>query len=612
MTFKDAKIPVSISVKPELLEKYPSLKFAAMFVGGIDNSTKLRVPEKYQKALAASLKKRVEAKESFPQADAHGKEFFSKFGKSVPIEFQIESVAKGKNPPREKTFLEDLLFYLEMKGACMISCHDISTHKDNTLTFNLSEKGATYETLSGAKKTLVEDDIVLSDGENVLISLLNGPGSYDKITPKTKEVVFIFWFFGTEDTEKFVKAALEDMTALFAEAEQKPRISEFLVATPTPENFKEIAKKESFTVTPWEVRGDVDYSKLIKQFGTNPLDEKILARLKRHTGGELHHFLRRKIFFSHRDLDLLLDHYEKGGKFALYTGRGPSGKTHLGHLIPWFFCKWLQDKFGCDLYFEITDDEKHLVKDLSLEETKKLAYENILDIIAIGFDPKKTKIFLDTEYARTLYPLAVRVSKKVTFSSAKATFGFTNESNIGIVFFPAMQAAPCFLPSFLEGKEVPVLIPAAIDQDPYWRVARDVAPKLGYPKPAAIHCRFLPGLEQGGKMSSSEGAAIYTTDSPKEIRAKIMKYAFSGGQPTVEEHRKLGGNPDIDVPYQYLTFFEESDSRLKQIHDNYRSGKLLTGEMKQLLVDKLSEFLAKHQAAREAARKRIGEFILKD
>jgi tryptophanyl-tRNA synthetase len=371
-------------------------------------------------------------------------------------------------------------------------------------------------------------------------------------------------------------------------------------------------KDSGFTVTPWEVKGDMDYGKLIKQFGTSPLDEKLLARLKKHTGGELHPFLRRKIFFSHRDLGVLLDHVEKGGKFTLYTGRGPSGHTHLGHIIPWIFCKWLQDKFDAEFYFMLTDDEKYLVKDLSLAETKKLAYENALDVIALGFNPEKTHIFIDTEYSKTLYPLAVELSKKVTFSSAKAVFGFTNETNIGLAFWPAMQSAPCFLPSHLAKKEVPVLIPAAIDQDPYWRIARDVAPKLGYPKPAAIHCRFLPGLEQGGKMSSSEGIAIYTTDSPKQVRDKILKYAFSGGQPTVDEHRKHGGNPEIDVSYQYLPFFEESDERLAQIHRDYKAGKILTGELKLMLVEKLNTFLAEHQRKRAEAAKNIEKFMLRD
>ena len=108
-----------------------------------------------------------------------------------------------------------------------------------------------------------------------------------------------------------------------------------------------------FTVTPWEVKGDVDYNKLVEQFGTELINERLLARIQKHTH-ELHPLLRRKIFFSHRDLNWLFDKYESGEKFYLYTGRGPSGDTHLGHLLPWIFTKWLQDKFKAKLYFQIT------------------------------------------------------------------------------------------------------------------------------------------------------------------------------------------------------------------------------------------------------------------
>ena len=116
---------------------------------------------------------------------------------------------------------------------------------------------------------------------------------------------------------------------------------------------------KTFTVTPWKVEGDIDYNRLIKDFGTEPINDELLARLKKHTR-EIHHFLRRKIFFSHRDMKWVLDEYEKGNKFYLYTGRGPSGNTHIGHLVPWIFTKWLQDKFDADLWFQLTDDEKYL------------------------------------------------------------------------------------------------------------------------------------------------------------------------------------------------------------------------------------------------------------
>ena len=184
---------------------------------------------------------------------------------------------------------------------------------------------------------------------------------------------------------------------------------------------------KEFIVTPWEVRGEVDYEKLIKRFGTQRIDSELLDRIKKHTG-ELHTFLRRGIFFSHRDLNWVLDEYEKGNSFFLYTGRGPSGHTHLGHLLPWIFTKWLQDKFNVHLYFQMTDDEKYLLKPLTLDETKAYAYENTLDVIACGFDPEKTHIFTDVEYAKTQYKIAVQIAKHVTFSTAKAVFGFENDS----------------------------------------------------------------------------------------------------------------------------------------------------------------------------------------
>jgi tryptophanyl-tRNA synthetase len=371
---------------------------------------------------------------------------------------------------------------------------------------------------------------------------------------------------------------------------------------------------EKMKVTPWEVSGHIDYDRLVKEFGTSHITKELLGKMER-LAGESHFMLTRKIFFSHRDLDWVLDKYDRGEKFALYTGRGPSGDTHLGHLLPWVFTKWLQDRFDTELYFQVTNDEKFLVKDdLELSETTKMAQENILDVIALGFDPTKTHIFTDTEYSKTLYNMAIKIAKRTTFSTAKAVFGFDNSTNIGMNFWPAMQAAPCFIPSALKYRNVPILIPAAIDQDPYWRIARDVAPKLGYYKPAAIHNTFLPGLQgPDSKMSSSKPeTTIFTTDSAETVKKKIQR-AFSGGGATMKEHKEKGGNPDVDVPCQYLyAMFETDDDKIKEIFEGYRSGAISTGEVKEILTKKVVAFLEEHQKKREQAKKKLDKFILKD
>ncbi|MFH1978208.1 MAG: tryptophan--tRNA ligase, partial [Candidatus Aenigmatarchaeota archaeon] len=91
---------------------------------------------------------------------------------------------------------------------------------------------------------------------------------------------------------------------------------------------------------------------------------------------------------------------------------------------------------------------------------------------------------------------------------------------------------------------------------------------------------------------------------------KINKHAFSGGRETVKEHREKGGNPDVDISYQMLYFmFEEDDKKIKKIHDEYKSGKLLTGELKQILIEKMTKFLEKHQDQREKARDKVDQFL---
>jgi len=374
-----------------------------------------------------------------------------------------------------------------------------------------------------------------------------------------------------------------------------------------------MTKKEEFKVTPYEVEGNVDYDKLIKEFGIEKLNDKVLERISKITG-DLHPMLKRKVFFAHRDMNWLLDEYSKGNKFFLYTGRGPSGKIQIGHLQTWYFTKWLQDKFGVELWFQFTDDEKFLFKDKSYEEIQDWTKDNMLDVIAVGFDPKKTHFIVDTWNANLMYPEAIKFAKKITFSTIKAAFGFNDSNNIGSIFYTSMQAVPAIIPSVLKKKNIPCLIPLAVDQDPHFRVARDVYPKLGYYKPSIIHGMFLPPLTgTDGKMSSTEEfSAIFSTDTPEEVKKKINKYAFSGGQATIEEHRKLGGNPDVDVSFQYLKmFFEPSDEKLAQIEKDYKSGKMLTGELKAYLIEKINSFLKEHQRKREEAKKNIDKFLFK-
>ncbi len=200
------------------------------------------------------------------------------------------------------------------------------------------------------------------------------------------------------------------------------------------------------------------------------------------------------------------------------------------------------------------------------------------------------------------YRNVVRISKLITARQSQQTFGFDLADNIGKWHFVAIQATPSFSNSFPQifgdRTDVPCLIPCAIDQDPYFRLTREVAQRLKYKKPSLIHAKFIPSLLGAqSKMSASvDSTSIFMTDTPKKIKDKINKYAFSGGQVSVEEHRRLGGDPDVDVSYQYLTFFVDDDDELARIAADYRSGKLLTGELKAMTIKVVGDFVAGFQA----------------
>eukprot|EP00163_Fabomonas_tropica_P007331 TRINITY_DN17069_c0_g1_i2.p1 TRINITY_DN17069_c0_g1~~TRINITY_DN17069_c0_g1_i2.p1 ORF type:complete len:475 (+),score=168.88 TRINITY_DN17069_c0_g1_i2:177-1601(+) len=384
---------------------------------------------------------------------------------------------------------------------------------------------------------------------------------------------------------------------------------------------KHVAEKEAASAPPAEEKtqvvdaynvsaGDegVDYTKLVREFGTRLIDDALLNEMKDIISPHpLHVFLRRGLFFSHRDFDRVLRLKREGKPFYLYTGRGPSSDSlHLGHVMPFMFTKYLQDVFDVPLVVQMTDDEKFLVKDLSYEEVNRMLIENVKDIIACGLDPNKTFIFNNLDYIGTMYPQVVKIQKKITHTTIANMFGFANEDNIGKWGFPAFQAAPAFSASFPQifngRKDIHCLIPCGIDQDPFFRLTRDIAEKPGLKgkKCALLHSKFLPALQgANSKMSASATAsAIYMSDTPKQIKNKINKYAFSGGGATLEEHREKGGNTDVDVPYQYLKVFLDDDAELARIKKEYEAGTMSTGEIKKILIDCLTEIVTEHQKKR--------------
>jgi len=352
-----------------------------------------------------------------------------------------------------------------------------------------------------------------------------------------------------------------------------------------------------FTVTPYAVEGAIDYDRLREQFGADTLT----ADQKADFPDPGHPLVDRDVFYAQRDLDPVLAAANSGDRHSIVTGRGPSGPMHIGHVFPFYFAKYLQQQAGTLVYIPFSDDEKYFLKDKSMAEISDYTRQNILDILAVGFDPERTRIIVDTADADVIYPLATVFAKEVTQSTVNATYG--EPANIGLSLYPAVQATHLLLPQLVEGRH-PTLVPIAIDQDPHVRVCRDIAAKQRHDvdKPGALLSQFLPSLDGPGKMSSSDEApSILLSDDRETVFEKIQTHAYSGGQSDIEAHRAEGGNPEVDVAYQFLYyFFEDDDERIERLAREYRKGSLLSGELKEFAAERIANFLEAHQERRAA------------
>jgi len=372
--------------------------------------------------------------------------------------------------------------------------------------------------------------------------------------------------------------------------------------------------------------------RLIERFGSTPIDGALIARIERLTGMPAHPFLKSGLFCSHRSLDELLDAFEQGEQFYLYTGRGASAGMHLGHLVPFLFTAYLQKAFKVPCVIQLTDDEKFLYKGLDFQECATLVQDNVHDILACGFDPHYTYVFSNFKAIGFLYPHACAIQRHLTCNQVCATFGIVGTDSPGKLAFPAMQMAPALastFPDVLGGRKLRCLIPCGLDQDPYFRLTRDVAHKMGQHKPAVLQSKFLPSIT-GSHTKMGAAGGILLSDSPEAVMTKLSG-AFSGGQETLAEQQALGANLAKDVALQYLHTFAElafpefrgpeipvrsaklqkrigplkiARGDLGAVDHAYAQGQMMSSEVKQMAAAAVSAILAQHQEARRAIRGR--------
>ena len=297
---------------------------------------------------------------------------------------------------------------------------------------------------------------------------------------------------------------------------------------------------------------------------------------------------RNNLFYSHRDFDVFYSRLLRGDRSAIVSGLNPSGRLHIGHKVVFDTCLFFQQKYKVPVYIPLSDDESYVSEKVE-KRTDALAHAITLTkgLIAYGFDPDMTKIILDFNYPE-IFNIAINLSRKLNFSKVKGVYGYSDSTNVGLAFYPAVQAAHVLFPEIVYGIDN-TLVPIGPDEDAHLRLGRSIATEMGYAKPAIVHARFMPDLSLDKMSKSRPDGVIYLDDSAASIKKKVQK-AFSGGQGSVEEHRRLGGNPETDVAIIYLTSYFLAPDDGDKLRQEYRSGKLLSGDVKKMLIESLTAF----------------------
>jgi tryptophanyl-tRNA synthetase len=411
-------------------------------------------------------------------------------------------------------------------------------------------------------------------------------------------------------------------------------------------------------INPWSSNPSVDIMKTFSDFGIDPI-ASVIAELP-----DVPYFMRRGIVVGHRDYLPIARAIRNHTPFHILTGFMPSGHPHLGHLMVMKEVVWhvLQGGNG---YVTIADREAHAVRSMSWDKCREYGKEYLACLYALGFEGQT---YFQSKNDR-LKDLAFEAATKVNFSELTAIYGFTPETDLAHAESVITQVADILYPQ-IDREPAPTLVPVGVDQDPHIRLTRSVAHKLrmftveeregyvsvrsknappnaldavkhafphakkyeghvdikdvhcydvsakvreieranggfGFFTPSSTYHIFMPGLT-GGKMSSSVPESIISFYEPEAtVRKKVMS-GITGGRMTLEEQKRLGGEPDkCSVFLLNLFHMVTDDDELAEIRRKCCAGEVTCGQCKKETAERVVIFLKEFREKMDVAAESI-------
>jgi tryptophanyl-tRNA synthetase len=411
-------------------------------------------------------------------------------------------------------------------------------------------------------------------------------------------------------------------------------------------------------INPWSSNQAIDVEKLFSEFGIEPIGPA-LSDLP-----DIPYFMRRGIVVGHRDYRQIVTAIRNRTPFHILTGFMPSGHPHLGHLMVMKEVVWHVQQGG-NGYVTIADREAHAVRGTTWEKCRELGKEYLSCLYALGFEGTT---YFQSKNER-LKDLAFEAATKVNFSELTAIYGFSPETDLAHAESVITQVADILYPQ-IDRAPAPTLVPVGIDQDPHIRLTRGVAHKMrmftveerdgyvsvrsknapdaalnavhkafagskkyeghvdirglscadvsqkvrtieiahggfGFFTPSSTYHIFMPGLT-GGKMSSSIPDSIISFYEPEATMRKKVMGGLTGGRMTLEEQKRLGGEPDKCSLYLLNLFHMVTDDReLAEIRSRCTGGAITCGQCKKDTAERVVAFLKDFREKMDAAAEKI-------
>ncbi len=350
-------------------------------------------------------------------------------------------------------------------------------------------------------------------------------------------------------------------------------------------------------IDPWGSTLPEDYVKIVKDFGLETFDVSKFPNANR--------IRRRGVVFAGRDLGIISKCIKEKKPFYVLSGIMPSAeKIHFGNKMVVENIRYFQEH-GAKTFMLVADLEAAATRGITLEQAQQRALDfHIPAYISLGLDPKKTVFYFQSQNKQVIH-LAYEFAKKITLNEFRSIYGVADPSRI---MSAVTQAGDILFPQVEE--PMPGIVPVGVDQDPHMRLTRDIAKrtrtKYKFFAPSSIYHKYTHSLDGSLKMSKSVPESCIELPEEQAVFGKKIKRALTGGRDTLEEHRKLGAEVEKCMVFELLKqHLVEDDKELDEIYKAYKSGKMASGEIKELAIEKMTKFMQTFEKGIEKGRKQI-------